>query len=89
MEIYNNKPIFYSLGNFIFDQFTEETTKGFAVEVILGDSTKSLKILPYKIKESQPAFLPEKETDDFCEDFLKDIRAENKTEEACSVETNP
>ena len=89
MEIYKNKPIFYSLGNFIFDQFTEETTKGFAVEVILDDDAQSFKIFPYKIKDSQPAFLPEKETDDFCEDFLKDIQAENKTEETCSVETNP
>jgi gamma-polyglutamate biosynthesis protein CapA len=35
-EIYNNKPIFYSLGNFIFDQyFSLETQKGLAVSLNL------------------------------------------------------
>jgi poly-gamma-glutamate capsule biosynthesis protein CapA/YwtB (metallophosphatase superfamily) len=32
MEIYQNKPIFYSLGNFIFDQyFSPDTQEGLAV----------------------------------------------------------
>ncbi|MCK5591560.1 MAG: CapA family protein, partial [Candidatus Pacebacteria bacterium] len=88
VEIYKNKPIFYSLGNFIFDQFAEETTKGFAVEVVLGDDTQNFRILPYKIKDSQPAFLSEEETKVFCEDFLKNIKSENKSEETCSVEIN-
>jgi poly-gamma-glutamate synthesis protein (capsule biosynthesis protein) len=35
VETYKNKPIFYSLGNFIFDQyFSPETQKGLAVEII-------------------------------------------------------
>jgi poly-gamma-glutamate synthesis protein (capsule biosynthesis protein) len=34
VEIYKNKAIFYSLGNFVFDQyFSPETTSGLAVEV--------------------------------------------------------
>ena len=86
IEIYNNRPIFYSLGNFIFDQFTEETTKGFAVEVILSDSVTNLKILPYRIKDSQPSFLPEEETKFFCKDYLKNIQNNiDKNEETCSV----
>jgi poly-gamma-glutamate capsule biosynthesis protein CapA/YwtB (metallophosphatase superfamily) len=33
IEIYNNKPIFYSLGNFIFDQeWSEETKEGFILK---------------------------------------------------------
>ncbi len=35
-EVYNGKPIFYSLGNFIFDQyFSAETQAGLAVSLIL------------------------------------------------------
>lgn len=34
MEVYKGKPIFYSLGNFIFDQyFSDETQEGLAVEL--------------------------------------------------------
>ena len=87
VEIYNNKPIFYSLGNFIFDQFTEETTKGFAVEFVLGEESYKLRVLPYKIKDFQPSFLPEEETQAFCKDFLKNVVQNiGKTEEMCSVE---
>ena len=88
VEIYKNKPIFYSLGNFVFDQFTEETTKGFTVEVVSSDKIRKFRVLPYKIKDSQPAFLPEEETKAFCEDFLKNISKTNKSEETCSVEIN-
>ena len=35
-EIYKNKPIFYSLGNFIFDQSTPSTTKSVIVELVFG-----------------------------------------------------
>ncbi|MFA7653631.1 MAG: CapA family protein [Candidatus Magasanikbacteria bacterium] len=34
MEIYKNRPIFYSLGNFVFDQyFSKETQQGLAIEL--------------------------------------------------------
>ncbi len=37
-EIYKGKPIFYSLGNFIFDQyFSEETQEGLSVGLVLQD----------------------------------------------------
>jgi len=37
MEIYKNKPIFYSLGNFIFDQyFSPQTQQGLAVGLVLS-----------------------------------------------------
>ena len=89
VEIYNNKPIFYSLGNFIFDQFTEETTKGFAVEVVFDDGVQNFKILPYRIKNSQPAFLSEEKTKAFCEDLLKNVQNIDKSEEMCSVQIKP
>jgi poly-gamma-glutamate synthesis protein (capsule biosynthesis protein) len=36
-EIYNGKPIFYSLGNFIFDQNQNETQEGMAVKIVFQD----------------------------------------------------
>lgn len=42
-EIYNAVPIYYSIGNFIFDQYFEEAvTKGLAVEVELMDGKIAL-----------------------------------------------
>lgn len=36
IEVYNGKPIFYSLGNFVFDQiFSDEVRHGLAVKIIL------------------------------------------------------
>ena len=36
IEIYKGKPIFYSLGNFIFDSFnTLDTTTGWALQMII------------------------------------------------------
>ncbi len=60
MEEYNGKMIFYSLGNFIFDQyFSQDTMKGLAVEILLEKSDNKV-IAEYKQhkilinKDSQP-----------------------------------
>lgn len=43
MEIYNNKRIYYSLGNFIFDQYFDENVRnGLGVQVIIDKNTKQL-----------------------------------------------
>jgi gamma-polyglutamate biosynthesis protein CapA len=43
MEIYNGKRIYYSLGNFIFDQyFSEDVRNGLGVEVKIDKNTKQL-----------------------------------------------
>lgn len=34
-EVYNNKPIFYSTGNFIFDQIDYETMRGLSIDVAI------------------------------------------------------
>jgi len=59
VEKYNNGLIFYSLGNFVFDQdWSEETKKGNAVEIIFKEKEiESYKILPIYIQNnSQPEF---------------------------------
>lgn len=59
-EIYNNKPIFYSLGNFIFDQNWSKETSSSDFIILTVDKTNILNttIKPYIIKfNSQPEFI--------------------------------
>lgn len=59
-EIYKGKPIFYSLGNFIFDQMWSEQTKlGAVLKLKLtGKNFDSFTLHPVKIEDfSQPYFL--------------------------------
>lgn len=56
-EIYNGNPIFYSLGNFIFDspQFNNSSwNKGFAVQFIINDKGISFVLIPYSQNNSKP-----------------------------------
>lgn len=54
-EIYNNKPIYYSLGNFVFDQFwSTPTQKGLTVLVTFAkDGIKTYEI-PVDLREGEP-----------------------------------
>jgi len=47
MEIYRGRPIFYSLGNFMFDQdFSEETRRGLMVRLTPGESRDVYTLIP-------------------------------------------
>ncbi len=62
-EIYQGKPIFYSLGNFVFDQmWSEETRTGLMLEVIFGkDAVLSTAYYPVVIEEyARPRLAEEK-----------------------------
>ncbi len=72
-EIYKNKPIFYSLGNFIFDQTLPGTNDGLAVGAVLGKENTDLYLFPYKINKLQPELLSYDKAKDFCDVFLKSI----------------
>lgn len=49
-ELYNDKYIFYSFGNFIFDQsFSEETMRGEIIKVTI-ENNKIKEVIPLKIK---------------------------------------
>ncbi len=64
VEVYKNKYIAYSLGNFIFDQyFSEETMKGFLFEVKLkGRDVIEVNKIHYKLNEFyQPEFIKKEE----------------------------
>jgi poly-gamma-glutamate capsule biosynthesis protein CapA/YwtB (metallophosphatase superfamily) len=54
LEIYKNKAIFYSLGNFMFDQnFSFETTHGLAVRLTWGDNTTTYSLIPTTIAHQE------------------------------------
>lgn len=81
IEIYNGKPIFYSLGNFIFDQdFSYNTTHGLAVHMELEKesattTTKRTKatfnLIPMTIKKSQAGIADESERSKMLSDLSK------------------
>jgi len=59
LELYKNKPIFYSLGNFIFDQyFSADTQEELAVEIdFKTDGQTVARLKPIISKQSQPGFM--------------------------------
>jgi len=58
IEIYNNRPIIYSLGNFIFDQtFSEETQQGLVVAGTISDKQIQINLMPTKQVGLKPRFM--------------------------------
>lgn len=59
IENYNNGVIFYSLGNFVFDQFfSEEVKTGIIVKIVFAaDGKLSTEVFPIKIDKTQPRIL--------------------------------
>lgn len=58
IEIYKNKAIFYSLGNFIFDQdFSLKTKRGIAVEVEINENNQIFHIIPLEISKGKLSYL--------------------------------
>jgi poly-gamma-glutamate synthesis protein (capsule biosynthesis protein) len=58
IEIYKSKPIFYSLGNLLFDQnFSPETQTGLMVAGKFSDNKLSLVLLPTQIVNFKPSLL--------------------------------
>lgn len=77
VEIYHQKPIFYSLGNFIFDQyFSEDVQEGLAVKISLGDKNVSYELIPVDLHKSQP----KKMTPDAAGKFLAELSQRGATD---------
>lgn len=53
-EYYEGKPIFYSLGNFVFDQRKPETSQSVIVQLNLTTTKCSVKLHPVVIKHCKP-----------------------------------
>lgn len=66
IEIYKEKPIFYSLGNFVFDQyFSKDTQQGLAVKINILPYQLNYELLPIMLAKSQPEFMKDKEKQNF------------------------
>lgn len=83
VEVYKGKAIFYSLGNFVFDQTGEHETEGLGVGVEFQDNKFEFTLLPYKIKLFAPDFLKGDEKEAFCEKYLGKF-----THDHCSLSIN-
>ncbi|MFA6132342.1 MAG: AmmeMemoRadiSam system protein B [Patescibacteria group bacterium] len=53
-EVIGDTPVWYSLGNFVFDQSIPETWTGLTAGVIISDSQIEIHLLPVFTKNSQP-----------------------------------
>ncbi|MDD5341558.1 MAG: CapA family protein [Patescibacteria group bacterium] len=70
IELYKNKLIFYSLGNFIFDQyFNQKVQQGLAIELQTGRQEFIYKIYPLISQKSQPSVMEAKDAAKFLSDL--------------------
>ena len=70
MEIYQNRPIFYSLGNFIFDQyFSAETQEGLSLELGLVKNQITITLKPLSSQRSQVLPMAENKKNIFLDNF--------------------
>lgn len=75
MEIYNNHPIFYSLGNFVFDQyFSVPTQQGLAIGLVFKDKQISVYVFPLEGKKSQVSQMPYAKRIEYFNDWLEKSR---------------
>lgn len=78
MEVYNNKPIFYSLGNFVFDQyFSEPTQQGLALGLIIKDKQLSVYVFPLQQKASAVSLMEYSIAEKYLTDWAKNSRLQN------------
>lgn len=73
VEFYKGKMIFYSLGNFIFDQTQPGTTDGFAVGLVHDEGVIRGVIFPYKMNDMRPKLLPYEEMVRYCDVVLSGV----------------
>ncbi|MFZ5559885.1 MAG: CapA family protein [Patescibacteria group bacterium] len=81
IEKYNGKFIFYSLGNFIFDQyFSQETQEGLIIGLKIFPSKIVYELFPVESKLSQPVLMEKEKAKIFLEQLdveCKDLRCPN------------
>jgi len=80
LEKYQGKLIFYSLGNFIFDQyFSKETQQGLAVGLEIYPDELVFNLFPLQIDISQPALMVHGRSNEFLMQLAK--RSDNQLDE--------
>ncbi|MBP9802027.1 CapA family protein [Patescibacteria group bacterium] len=82
IEQYKNKYIFYSLGNFIFDQyFSVNTQQGLALKLILDDTENKIELYPVDIKLAQASLMLDVDKNKFLENLNKNSKLDFKLTE--------
>ena len=83
VEIYKGKVIFYSLGNFVFDQTDPHTTDGLGAAVQFAPLKTVFTLFPYNIKLFAPDLVKGDIRNSYCDVYLKGL-----THDGCSFEIN-
>ena len=87
MEIYKKRPIFYSLGNFIFDQyFSPDTQEGLGIELELTDDQIKIGVTPLRSELSVASLMPEAKKEKFLENFSAWSKASQALKEQIMVQ---
>lgn len=82
VEVYNNSPIFYSLGNAIFDQyFSQDTQEGLSVVLQISKEKLIFNLFPISIKNSQFALMNTEERKLFLEKLVGWWRYDQETKD--------
>ena len=88
MEIYKKRPIFYSLGNFIFDQyFSPDTQEGLGIELELTDDQIKIGINPLRSESSVVNPMREDKKEKFLENFSTWSKADQVLEGQIMAQT--
>lgn len=76
IEVYKNKVIFYSLGNFLFDQtFSLKTQQGLGVGIVFGKPNMDYYIFPIEIKNFQIELMDKEKNDIILDKLANDSLA--------------
>lgn len=71
MEVYRQKPIFYSLGNFVFDQyFSLDTQSGLGIGLTRQEKHLEISLFPFRHQNKRLNLLSGQEKENFYQDFI-------------------
>jgi AmmeMemoRadiSam system protein B len=84
VEIYKNKPIFYSVGNFVSQSVGTESYTRIAVGAVVHDDIMSMYIFPFSRVNGYPRLHSYDEAEKFCNGYLEGI----PTTDVCTFTLN-
>lgn len=67
---YKGKPVFYSLGNLVFDQHRHGTREGIMAGLDVADGKPRIKVIPYRIENNRPVEMDKGEREEFKKHLL-------------------
>lgn len=60
-ESIDGKPVFYSVGNLIFDSLNPGASEGILVKIVVGEKSKGVEIIPYSMENGKPVLMSDDE----------------------------